>query len=53
MKIKFSERKQRKILLSSVTIGTLYPAYRSYKSLINSDLREVVKRDYFVFCFPK
>jgi receptor expression-enhancing protein 1/2/3/4 len=25
-----------------VTIGTLYPAYRSYKSLINSDLREVV-----------
>jgi len=27
---------------SSVTIGTLYPAYRSYKSLINSDLREVV-----------
>ncbi|CAF0874009.1 unnamed protein product [Adineta steineri] len=25
-----------------VTIGTLYPGYRSYKSLINSDLREVV-----------
>jgi len=28
----------------SVTIGTLYPGYRSYKSLINSDLREVVKK---------
>ncbi|CAF1454963.1 unnamed protein product [Rotaria sp. Silwood1] len=25
-----------------VTIGTLYPGYRSYKALINSDLREVV-----------
>ncbi|CAF3780846.1 unnamed protein product [Rotaria sp. Silwood1] len=25
-----------------VTIGTLYPGYRSYKSLINADLREVV-----------
>jgi len=25
-----------------VTIGTLYPGYKSYKSLINSDLREVV-----------
>ncbi|CAM4787290.1 unnamed protein product [Rotaria magnacalcarata] len=25
-----------------VTIGTLYPGYRSYKSLINSDLRGVV-----------
>jgi hypothetical protein len=25
-----------------VTIGTLYPGYRSYKSLINSDIREVV-----------
>ncbi|CAF3338281.1 unnamed protein product [Rotaria socialis] len=25
-----------------VTIGTLYPGYRSYKSLITSDLREVV-----------
>ncbi|CAF1457994.1 unnamed protein product, partial [Didymodactylos carnosus] len=25
-----------------VTIGTLYPAYRSYKALINSDLKDVV-----------
>jgi len=25
-----------------VTVGILYPAYRSYKSLISSDLREVV-----------
>jgi receptor expression-enhancing protein 1/2/3/4 len=25
-----------------ITIGTLYPGYRSYKSLINADLREVV-----------
>lgn len=34
------------VVLRSVTIGTLYPGYRSYKALINSDLREVVKRNF-------
>jgi len=52
-KLNSLKENKEKFFCHSVTIGTLYPAYRSYKSLINSDLREVVKRDYFVFCFPK